>query len=208
MLGIILNFKKTKEEEQDKNFTNNEDINIKYLEADGDFAEASFEGTFNIPRLEPNGYLTLERFTLPNGTGISGELFIDSIDNAYFAFIPQLFIGNETFTALELTATPGKDSFDFSFVIPLFVCHTDTGRWIMDFWVYEFLLFVFLIITNDVIFIDSIRSSIVSRKILMIIPVYFIIGLSLDKELISDVTGMISSSLADNTILLISKVIH
>lgn len=28
VLGIILNFKKTKEEEQDKNFTNNEDINI------------------------------------------------------------------------------------------------------------------------------------------------------------------------------------
>lgn len=96
----------------------------------------------------------------------------------------------------------------FSFVIPLFVCHTDTGRWMMDFWIYEFLLFAFLIITKDEKFIDSIHSSITNRKILVFVPVYFIIGLSMDKEQINSMTASISSNLVDTAMFFIGSAFH
>lgn len=96
---------------------NNNDININYLEADGEFAKASFEGTFNIPRLEPNGYMRLDRYALPNRSEVSADLFLELQNGSYHAFIPELFLGEEKFNALDLTATPEKDSIDFEFLM-------------------------------------------------------------------------------------------
>lgn len=103
---------------------NNEDITINYLDADGQFADASFEGTFNIPRLEPNGYMHLEKFQLPNKSVVKADLFLEQQEKNYHVFIPELFLGEEKFNALDLTVTPLKDSVDFELIVNDY-SHTD-----------------------------------------------------------------------------------
>ncbi|MCQ2597609.1 MAG: translocation/assembly module TamB [Treponema sp.] len=68
------------------------------------FKTMSLLGTVEVPQV-----------VLPNGSVISSEVFFDSLQKGFIAYIPQLFIDDNTFTALELTAIPQKDSFDFSF---------------------------------------------------------------------------------------------
>lgn len=93
----------------------NESINIASLEAVGELASGSFSGTYHIPTMQPTGTLVLDHYLLPNGNAISGELYLDALDKGFFCFIPQLFLGSETLTALQLTVVPRDDSFEFSF---------------------------------------------------------------------------------------------
>ncbi len=75
----------------------------------------------------------------------------------------------------------------------------------MDFWIYEFLIFAFLIITNDTKFVDSLHNN-CGRIILFLVPVYFIIGFSMNKWFINDISNKISSNIVDGVVLALSTI--
>lgn len=96
---------------------NNTDLNIKSLKAQGPMLGATYTGTFNIPRLMPNGVMSVDHFTLPNGESISGDIYIDPMKNGFTCFIPQLYLGEQVFTAAQAEIFPSSDSVDFTFVV-------------------------------------------------------------------------------------------
>lgn len=96
---------------------NNSDIYIKSLNATGQMLDASLSGTFNIPSLDPLVTANVNYFTLPNGNQVSGELYLEKQKGKYVAFIPQLFLGEKSFTALQAQAAFKNQALDFSFSV-------------------------------------------------------------------------------------------
>ncbi len=64
-----------------------------------------------------SGYIELPEFILDNGNTISTELFFDPLDKGFMVFSPQLFVGDRSLTALQLTVNPLADSYDFAFEV-------------------------------------------------------------------------------------------
>ena len=98
----------------------NENIDIYSLNAEGSLADIGFSGSYCIPTMQPTGTLSVAKYILPNGSKIAGDLYFDATDSGFMCFIPQLFLGNETLTALQLDVAPQYedeklDSFDMSF---------------------------------------------------------------------------------------------
>ena len=63
------------------------------------------------------GYIEVPEYKLPNGKIISTEIYFDPLDTGFMAFSPQIFIGDRSLAALQLTVLPQPDSYDFSFEI-------------------------------------------------------------------------------------------
>ncbi len=93
------------------------DVIVKSFRASNDNLDFSLEGSVNIPNLQASGFAFLERFTVPGSGDISAELYIDALDRGFTCFIPQLYYGDRSFTALQLTMIPdaATKSFDFEF---------------------------------------------------------------------------------------------
>ncbi|MBQ9630686.1 MAG: hypothetical protein IJR49_03780, partial [Treponema sp.] len=61
------------------------------------------------------GSVNLNRITLPNGTDLSGELFLDSFSDSFVCFAPEIILGQKVLTALELSVFPSPSSIDVHF---------------------------------------------------------------------------------------------
>lgn len=96
---------------------NTTDIEIASLDIENKNLNFSLEGSFNIPNLRATGFAFLERLTVPGSGDISAELYIDALDRGFTCFIPQLYYGDRSFTALQLTMIPDSEaeSIDFEF---------------------------------------------------------------------------------------------
>jgi hypothetical protein len=90
-------------------------IRARRLNMRSDKLEASFAGGFTFKSLQPSGQADIARFELPNGNEVSAEIYFDPLDKGFLCFVPQLFLGESSFTALQLTVIPNGASFDFSF---------------------------------------------------------------------------------------------
>lgn len=92
-------------------------LEVPLFTINSDFIKASFDGSCNLQTIQPQGNLLLDYYLLPNGNKISGEMYIDHLDKGFMCFIPQLFLGEQVFTALELDVIPEKESVDYSFSV-------------------------------------------------------------------------------------------
>lgn len=92
-----------------------EKILVAKLSANGELLGADFTGMFSIPDRRPSGVLELDHYVLPNGGRLGGELYIDPLKDGFTCFVPQLFLGEQTLTALQLTLIPDNDYIDFSY---------------------------------------------------------------------------------------------
>lgn len=90
-------------------------ISIPLLKAEGSLADLTFNGTYKINTMQPSGTLELKRYTLPNGNSISGELYCDPMEKGFMCFVPQLFLGDQVFTALQAEVVPSGNSFNINF---------------------------------------------------------------------------------------------
>lgn len=121
--GIVDLSKKISSDDEKISFSlsgDNENIDIYSLNAEGALADFDFSGTYCIPTMQPTGTLSVSKYSLPNGNKISGDLYFDATDSGFMCFIPQLFLGSETLTALQLDVAPQYedeklDSFNLSF---------------------------------------------------------------------------------------------
>ncbi len=93
------------------------DVTVKSFRASNENLDFLLEGAVNIPNLQASGFAFLERFTVPGSGDISAELYIDALDRGFTCFIPQLYYGERSFTALQLSMIPDTTakSFDFEF---------------------------------------------------------------------------------------------
>lgn len=74
---------------------NNTDIAVERLSAEGGIFKGTFEGSFNIPKLQPSGYMNLEHYAFLNGNKISAEVYFEPRKGKGFDFfIPQLYFGD------------------------------------------------------------------------------------------------------------------
>ena len=64
-----------------------------------------------------SGFIEVPEYQLPNGNIISTEVYFDPLEKGFMAFSPQLFIGNRSLAALQLSVLPQSDSYDFSFEV-------------------------------------------------------------------------------------------
>lgn len=98
-------------------FGDKEDILIDRFQVSSQNLDFSLEGSFNIPSFRASGFAFLERFSVPGSGDISAELYIDPLDRGFTCFVPQLYYGDRSFTALQLTMIPDQAarSVDFEF---------------------------------------------------------------------------------------------
>ena len=96
---------------------NNSMIKVKSLNGSGSIADLDFNGSLIFNPLEPTGFLDVQKFILPNGKKISGQMFLDKTATGIMGFIPELFLEDKTFTAVQLDAYPKENSWDFLFSV-------------------------------------------------------------------------------------------
>ncbi|AEE17008.1 translocation/assembly module TamB domain-containing protein [Treponema brennaborense] len=95
------------------------DVALRSVRVTSRSAEFSMEGSFHIPTLQPSGTAFLDHYVLPNGGTVSAELYIDPLERGFMCFVPQLYLDDRSFTALQLTVIPDPKtkSADFSFEV-------------------------------------------------------------------------------------------
>ncbi len=81
----------------------------------GEQCSASSQLSLNYENKQLSGFIELPEYQLPNGKIISTEVYFDPLEKGFMAFSPQVFIGDRSLAALQLTVLPQSDSYDFSF---------------------------------------------------------------------------------------------
>ncbi len=89
-------------------------VSLKNLSVLGKTLDASYSGTFDFLKIEPTGVAQLNRFTLPNGNVISGEVWAEPMKTGgIWLIVPVAFLGEKPLGA-EAFLYLKKDSLDFS----------------------------------------------------------------------------------------------
>ncbi len=83
------------------------------ITAVGDQIQASYTGSFNIKKLQPQGLLSVEKLVLNNGGLISTEVFIDPLKKGFECLSPNVFFGERFLTGVSLSVIPAASSVDF-----------------------------------------------------------------------------------------------
>ncbi|NLL99915.1 MAG: hypothetical protein GX220_00450 [Treponema sp.] len=97
-----------------KFYGNENTVNIKDLKIDSKILSANYEGSFNINKLQPQGTLNINKVSLSNGNSFETEVFFDPLDKGFMFFIPQVYFGEQFFSAIQAEIIPEKTSVDFS----------------------------------------------------------------------------------------------
>lgn len=96
---------------------NNSVIRAHSLGVYGDMVGASFNGSMSMKTFMPSGELRVDHFKLPTGGIVRGDAYLDPFDGGITCFIPQLYLGEQDFTALQIDLFPSKSSVGFSFSV-------------------------------------------------------------------------------------------
>ncbi len=99
-------------------FLGNQDfVDISYLNLRSDFVSADFEGNCNLKTLQPQGSFFLNYFKLNNGNELTLEMYLDHLEKGFMCFIPQLNLGEQFFTALQIDVIPQDNSIDYELTV-------------------------------------------------------------------------------------------
>ncbi len=94
---------------------NNGTITVNDSGVNGSRLEASYQGSFDLKEMQPEGVFTLDHMILENGGVLQTEVYVDPYKNGFMCFAPQFFMDSKSFTALQLTVLPTAGSVDFVF---------------------------------------------------------------------------------------------
>ncbi|MCR5763501.1 MAG: translocation/assembly module TamB [Treponema sp.] len=106
---------------------NNSRIKIQSLTAKGSVFDGYASGVYDIGSYKPSGSVVINKLTLPNGNNISGEIYVEAQNRKVMAFMPQLYLGKQKFTAIEVTAIPSSGKVPFSLEMEDY-SHLDYGK--------------------------------------------------------------------------------
>ena len=95
-------------------FLGNQDfVDVGYFNVRSDFVSADFEGNCNLKTLQPEGSFFLNYFKFKNGNELTLEMYLDHLEKGFMCFIPQVNLGEQFFTALQLDIIPQTNSIDY-----------------------------------------------------------------------------------------------
>lgn len=92
---------------------NQNKINIDFLNVRSSFVSADFEGSCDLKTLQPEGSFFLNYYKLNNGNELTLEMYLDHLEKGFMCFIPQLTLGEQFFTALQIDVIPQQNSVDY-----------------------------------------------------------------------------------------------
>ncbi len=95
---------------------NTKEAKLKEISISGDKCDASLNGIFWFKNFRFSGTGVVKRLQLPGGI-VSGDFYFDPLKKGFICFAPQLYIGDYTLTAFQLSLIPQKNSIDFSFEV-------------------------------------------------------------------------------------------
>lgn len=100
-------------------FGNNELINLEYLTLDGKRWQGNASFEYKPATMQLAGIIDIPNFLLPSGEVLSTEIFFDPLDLGFMIFSPQIYVGNNALTALQLSflPQPKNDTYDFTFEV-------------------------------------------------------------------------------------------
>ena len=104
--GVVLNYKVDGDENA---------VSVSRFSAKGANCSADVNLELVFKTLQLSGLAEIPYFVLPNGNSVSTDIYFDPLDKGFMAFAPQLFLGQKSLTALQLTLLPHNDSYDFAF---------------------------------------------------------------------------------------------
>lgn len=90
-------------------------VKIQELSVNGEKYEASLNADIDLKNYSLTGSAEVPKILLPNGTVISTELYFDPLEKGFMIFVPQVFIDDKVFTAIQVNVLPNNDSVDFTF---------------------------------------------------------------------------------------------
>lgn len=98
-------------------FGNEKQSEITTFELLGERCNANAKLNYIYETFQLSGLVEIPSFILENENVISTELYIDPLDKGFMVFSPQVFVGNRSLTALQLSMVPRQDSFDLTFEV-------------------------------------------------------------------------------------------
>lgn len=102
-------------------------LHIHALSLTGRNCDATFSLGCIFDGLRLSGEADLRRVVLPNGGIISADLLFDPRSRGFVCFSPEVTLGDRSFTAMQLSVSPRKDSVDCSFEISDY-SHADSDK--------------------------------------------------------------------------------
>ena len=96
-------------------FGNEERAELTRLSINGEGCTASAKLSAVYETKQISGSIEVPEYRLPNGNVISTEVYFDPLEKGFVAFSPQLFVGERSLAAIQLTVLPQPDSYDFTF---------------------------------------------------------------------------------------------
>ncbi|MCQ2610724.1 MAG: translocation/assembly module TamB [Treponema sp.] len=92
-------------------------VNVPYIKGSGDLYDFEYNGSYNIPAMQPSGSLNVYKVALPNGNQISTELYFEPLKRGFMCFAPQIMFGEKSLTAAQLNFVPNGNEFNFDFEV-------------------------------------------------------------------------------------------
>ena len=92
-----------------------ENADIEFIKVSSPFLSADYTGSLDIRNLRPQGTARIHSAVLPNGNAVSAEVYMESFGNESLFFVPQLYFGENSLTALQLRLIGSGLSRDFTF---------------------------------------------------------------------------------------------
>ncbi|MCR4626847.1 MAG: hypothetical protein K5640_04300, partial [Treponema sp.] len=91
-------------------------INVPHFAINGRDYDISYSGSYSFKNMNLSGTAAINKVQLANGNVLSSEIYFDPLPKGFMAFAPQLFLGEQSLTALQFSYIPRSDkSIDFSF---------------------------------------------------------------------------------------------
>lgn len=136
-------------------------ILIDHIDIDSNAVSANYEGSFDLQNLLPQGFVDVRSVKLPSGNSVSTEIYIDSFDNEMLFFMPQIYFGERSLTALQLNAQLNDASIDFTFEVSDYSRIEDSEPGVLGVngsFVFDEQKFLQLQISAESLFIDSVME--------------------------------------------------
>lgn len=106
-----------------KGILSGDEFELKLLQAQGKNINISAELVYNYKKIIPEGFASIQKLILPDGTFISGDLYFHPLGTGFSCIIPVLKINSALYSSVDLSIQHDTTTIDF-----LFSARDSTGR--------------------------------------------------------------------------------
>ncbi len=98
-------------------------MNVENLLITGDRYDISYNGSLDLIKMLPEGFLSVKKLQIPSGTNVSGDMYINPAGRGFSCLLPTLNINDNLFTSVVVDLVSGNRSLEFTLS-----AYDDTGH--------------------------------------------------------------------------------